>query len=291
MAVYRRGYQRYQGPICGRWHRFMVLPRFAWKRLFQQRLVNLLLIVALIWPLLCAIFIYIGNHADILKSFGPIQSFFTVQGYFFLIFMDVQAVFAVFLAALIGPGLIVPDLANNALPLYFSRPLHRTDYMLARIITLLGMLSLITWLPGLVLFGLQTGMAGRSWFRENWTIGTSIFAGFALWALLASMVALASSAYAKLKVVAGGIVLGFFFLLSGISVMVNGVFGATWGHALNPFWAANRLWYSMLNAKVPTGVKEPQGPDASACLCVLIAMILLLVLVLARKLRPVEVVS
>jgi ABC-2 type transport system permease protein len=285
MAVYRRGYQRYRGPICGRWHRFMVLPRFAWQRLFRQRLVILLMIVALIWPLICAIYIYLSNHADMLKSFGPIQNYIKADGNFFLIFMNVQAVFAVFLASLTGPGLIAPDLANNALPLYFSRPLHRADYMLARILTLLGMLSLITWIPGLLLFGLQTGMAGGSWFRENWTIGTGIFAGFALWALLTTMVALASSAYAKLKVVAGGIVLGFFFVLSGISVMVNNVFRATWGHALNPFWAARRLWYAMLD------VEAPPGPGTLACLCMLIAMILLLALVLARKLRPVEVVS
>jgi ABC-2 type transport system permease protein len=286
MAVYRRGYQRYQGPTCGRWHRFMVMPRFAWRRLFQQRLVILLMIVAMIWPLLCAIFIYISNHADMLKSFGPqFQNFIKADGDFFRVFMNVQAVFAVFLASLTGPGLIAPDLANNALPLYFSRPLHRADYMLARIITLLGLLSLITWIPGLALFGLQTGMAGWSWFRENWTIGTSIFAGFALWSLLTCMVALASSAYAKLKVVAGGIVLGFFFVLSGISDIINNVLRSTWGYALNPFWAARRLWCAMLN------VEAAQGPDAPACLCVLIVMILLLGLVLARKLRPVEVIS
>ena len=43
MAVYRRGYQRYQGPITSRWTRFLVLPRFAWRRLFQQRLIALLM--------------------------------------------------------------------------------------------------------------------------------------------------------------------------------------------------------------------------------------------------------
>jgi ABC-2 type transport system permease protein len=286
MSVYRRGYQRYRGPIGGRWHRFMVLPRFAWLRLFRQRLVVLLVIASLIWPLLCAVFVYISNHTDVLKSFGiPFQNFVKVDGNFFLVFMNVQAVFAVFLASLTGPGLIAPDLANNALPLYFSRPLLRMDYLLARLITLWGMLSLITWIPGLLLFGLQTGMADGSWFRENWTIGTSILAGFALWVLLVSLVALASSAYARLKVVAGGIVLGFFFILSGISGMVNNVFRATWGYALNPFWAARRLWYAMLE------VEAPQGPGVMTCLCVLIVMMGLLAFVLERKLRPVEVVS
>ena len=44
MAVYKRGYQRYQGAISGRWTRFMVLPRYAWRRLYQQRLVLVLTI-------------------------------------------------------------------------------------------------------------------------------------------------------------------------------------------------------------------------------------------------------
>ncbi len=130
------------------------------------------MVVALIWPLLCAIFIYISNHAELLKGMGKqFQNFIEVKGNFFIVFMQVQATFAIFLAALAGPGLIAPDLANNALPLYFSRPLSRAEYALARLTTLLGMLSLITWIPGLLLFGMQVGMADGSWFSANWRIG------------------------------------------------------------------------------------------------------------------------
>jgi ABC-2 type transport system permease protein len=286
MAVYRRGYQRYQGPITSRRARFLVLPRFAWRRLFQQRLIALLLVVSLIWPLLCAIFIYISNHAELLKGMGKqFQNFVEVKGNFFIIFMQVQASFAIFLAALAGPGLIAPDLANNALPLYFGRPLSRTEYALGRLTTLFGMLSLITWVPGLLLFGIQVGMADKSWLGANWRIGLGIIAGFAVWILLVSLVALAGSAYAKLRVVAGGIVLGFFFILGGASTMINAVFRSTWGNILSPTWATRRLWYAMLD------VTPPAGPGPVACLLALAALMLLLLLVLERKLRPVEVIS
>jgi len=286
MAVYRRGYQRYQGPIKGRWARFMVLPHFAWRRLYQQRHVLLFTVIAFIWPLLCALFIYLSNNAELLKSMGTqFKDFIAVKGNFFLVFMNVQAVFAVFLAALAGPGLIAPDLANNALPLYFSRPLTRTEYACARLTTLFGMLSVITWIPGLLLFAMQVGMAGGSWFRVNWTIGSGIFIGFAVWILLVSLVALASSAFARLKVVAGGIVLGFFFLLSGASVMINGVFRSTWGYAVNPAWITRRLWYALFD------LDPPSGPGVFACISVILLILLLLALVMERKLRPVEVVS
>ena len=286
MAVYRRGYQRYRGEITSRWKRFLVLPRFAWRRIFQQRLIVLLLVVAMIWPLLCAIFIYISNHVDLLKGFGQqFQNFVEVKGKFFIYFMQVQSSFAILLAALAGPGLIAPDLANNALPLYFSRPLSRAEYVLARLTTLFGILSLITWVPGLVLFGMQVAMAEGTWFYDNWRIGVGIIAGFAVWILLVSLVALAGSAYAKLRVVAGGLVLGFFFVLGGATSMANAVLRSSWGSLFNPTWAMRRLWYSMFN------VDPPAGPGAWACALALAGFMILLLLVLGRKLRPVEVIS
>jgi ABC-2 type transport system permease protein len=286
MAVYRRGYERYQGPLKSHRARFMVLPHFAWRRLYQQRQVILLTVVAMIWPLLCGIFIYLSNNIELLKGLGQqFKDFIQISGNFFLVFMNVQSVFAVFLAAIAGPGLIAPDLGNNALPLYFSRPLTRSEYACARLITLFGMLSTVTWIPGLLLFGIQVGMADGSWFRANWKLGIGIFAGFAIWILMVSFVALASSAYARLKAVAGGCVLAFFFILSGASVMINGVFRSTWGHAINPAWATRRLWYAMLN------VTPPSGPGVIACIAAMLVMLLLLILVLERKLRPVEVVK
>jgi ABC-2 type transport system permease protein len=285
MAVYRQGYRRYAGPLTGRWTRFLVLPRYAWRRLYQQRLVLLLTIVAFVWPLLCAGFIYVTNHAELLYGLDEeLRQVMQVDGQFFSIFMYVQAGFAVFLAALAGPGVIAPDLANNALPLYFSRPLTRWTYALARLTVLVGMLSIITWIPGVVLFGLQVGLAGGAWFRANWTLGPGMIAGFLIWLLVLSLVAMASSAYVKWRVVAGAVSLGFFFILSGVAEMIDNVLRVTWGHIIDPAWTVNRVWCALL------GVEPPTGPGAWASASALAAIILLLVLVIERKLRPVEVV-
>ena len=135
MAVYKRGYTRYTGPLTGAWTRFMVLPRYAWRKLYQQRLVLLLTMAAFVWPILCAGFVYLTNRAELLQGLDKdFRAFIQVNGRFFSIFMYVQGGIAVFLAALAGPGLLAPDLANNALPLYFSRPLTRWSYALARLI-------------------------------------------------------------------------------------------------------------------------------------------------------------
>ena len=286
MAVYKRGYRRYRGSLTGRWARFMVLPRHAWGRLYQQRLVILLTMAAMVWPVLCAGFIYLTNHAELLQGLEQeFRQFIQVDGRFFSIFMYVQAGFAVFLAALAGPGLLAPDLANNALPLYFSRPLSRWNYALARLMVLVGMLSVVTWVPGLLLFGLQVGLAGGWWFRANWTLGAGMVAGFLLWLLVLSLVAMASSAYVKWRVVAAGISLAFFFILSGVAAMINGVFRVTWGHLLDPAWSVNQVWCALL------GVEPPDGPGAWTSALALAVLMLLLAVVIERKLRPVEVVT
>src|SRR4029078_7443408 len=234
MAVFKRGYRRYTGPLHGRWSRFLVLPRYAWRRLYQQRLVLLLTMLAFFWSLLCAGCIYLTNHAELLQGLDrDFRELIQVDGRFFSIFMYVQAGFAVFLAALAGPGLIAPDLANNALPLYFSRPLTRWTYALARLTVLVGMLSIVTWVPGLILFGLQVGLAGGSWFRANWTLGARSVSGFFMWLLTLGLVAMARSACVKWRVVAAAVSLAFFFILAGVAEMIDNVLRVRWGHIID----------------------------------------------------------
>jgi ABC-2 type transport system permease protein len=241
--------------------------------------------VAFVWPLLCAGFVYLTNHVELLQGLEPeFRAFIQVNGSFFAIFMYVQGVCAIFLAALAGPGLLAPDLANNALPLYFSRPLTRWSYALARLTVIVGMLSVITWIPGLILFLLQVGLAGGWWFVANWTLGVGVVAGFLLWLVVLGLVAMASSAYVKWRVVASAVTLAFFFILSGVSAMIDAVFRVTWGHILDPAWAVNRVWRGLL------GVDPPEGPGVGASMVALAAFVLVLVVVIERKLRPVEVV-
>jgi ABC-2 type transport system permease protein len=286
MAVHKRGYSRYRGPITGHWARLMVVPRFAWERLLAQRLVVICLLAAMVWPLLCAGFIYVVNHSELWPGLpSGLRSALKINGNFFLVFMNGQSVFVLMLAALAGPGLIAPDLANNALPLYLSRPISRPEYVLAKLLVLTGLLSLVSIAPALLLFLLQAGMGGWSWFSANWTLGAGVMGGFLIWILLASMVALASSAYVRWRLVAGALVLGFFFVLSGVAQMVNMVFRVTWGALLDPYRAAYRIWCFLLS------VDPPEGLGLTESAAALVVMALLLVLVLERKLRPVEVVS
>jgi len=285
MAVYRRGYQRYQGKIEGRWTRFLVLPRFSWKIMFQQRIVVLLLTASFGFPILCAVFVYLSHNMDLLNLVGPLPGFLEINDGFFMTFMSAQKTFAIFLAALTGAGLIAPDLANNALQLYFSRPLTRLDYALGRLAALIGLLSLITWIPCLALFLLQAAMAGGGWGVANLRLCLAPFAGFLLWIFLVALASLVSSAWVKLRPLAGSLILGFFFILNGMAAIVNGVFRGTLGHLLNPSWIVERIVRALI------GTETPEGPGAAAAVFAYLVIVVLLIFILERKLRPVEVVS
>jgi ABC-2 type transport system permease protein len=286
MAVYKRGYQRYQGTLTTHWTRVLAFPRFAWRRLAEQRLVAIVLMASFFWPLLCAGFIYLSNHSELWEAIGPgLARLLEINGNFFLVFINVQSFFAMVLAALAGPGLVAPDLANNALPLYFSRPLSRLDYVVSRLLVLAGMLSLVTWVPGLLLFFMQAGMARSGWLWTNWRLGVGLAAVTAIWVLLLSLVALASSAYVRWRVIAGALVLGFFFVLAGVAALLNAVLRVEWGSVLDPGRTIGQIWCSIV------GMEGKHGLGTFESSVALIVTAALLCWVLERKLRPVEVVS
>jgi ABC-2 type transport system permease protein len=287
MAVYRRGYQRYTEGLTSHAARMMVIPRFSWERMLEQKFVVILIVIAMFWPLLCAGFIYLANHSELWQGFGGgFKKFLTIDGKFFAVFMNAQSVYALILASVAGPGLIAPDLANNALPLYFSRPLTRGDYIWSRMIVLLGLLSIVSIVPGMLLFGMQVGMAGGDWFWKNWNLGLAILIGFAMYISVVSLVALTSSAYVKWRVVAGALVLAFFFLLTGAAEMVNEIFRVDWGSTFNPAYAMNMVWFWLLDLDIPDNKPQPLE-----CAIFLFALTAGLLALLARKLRAVEVVK
>ena len=161
MAVYKRTYKGYAGSLTPEWSRFLILPRYSYSRLFQSKFLLLFLAGCFFFPLAAALFIYLAHNLSFLKTFN-IQAgeLLEINPRFFLYFCDFQGAMAYLLTAFVGPSLISPDLTNNALPLYFSRPFTRAEYLAGKMSVLLILLSLITWIPGLILFAIQGDLAG-----------------------------------------------------------------------------------------------------------------------------------
>jgi ABC-2 type transport system permease protein len=285
MAVYKRSYSTYAGPLTNPRTRFLVLPRYSYERLFQSRFLTGFLVACLFMPLGCAGYIYLVNNLGVFASMGvPAPSFLKIDGDFFRFFMNFQGVLAYILTALIGPTLIAPDLANNALPTYFSRPFTRTEYLVGKISVLFILLSLITWIPGVMLFGLQVSQAGGDWLSAHWYILRAIVLGHFAWILLLSLLSVALSAWVKWKVVAGALILGVFGIGAGLAQIINSILRTDYGSMIDLSRIMYTIWSDQLNIETSTGLEPFEAWIGFIAVCVVC------LLMVERKIRPKEIV-
>jgi ABC-2 type transport system permease protein len=107
------------------------------------------------------------------------------------------------------------------------------------------LLSLVTWVPGLLLFFFQVSLEGVGWLWSNFWIAGSIFVGSMVWIVLLALVSLAVSAWVKWRVVASGALLGFFFIPSAFGEIVNNLFLTRVGHLISLGALMNNIWLGL----------------------------------------------
>jgi hypothetical protein len=129
MAVYKKTYRPYDGELTGSWRRLLVIPRYAFEDLNRSRFLTIFFLASFIYPLVCALIIYVRHNASALTLLGAqgADRFIAINVVFFMSLLGWQSMLALFLASFIGPGQISPDLANNALSLYLARPFSRAE--------------------------------------------------------------------------------------------------------------------------------------------------------------------
>ena len=241
MAVYKRRYNSYTGAVTREWSRFFVLTRFAFADLFKSRFFVILLILCFIPCLFFAGYIFVANNKTV-QLFMQVRGndLFKVESEYFIVMLMAQTQAAFLLNCWVGPVLISGDLTNGALPLFLSRPFSRADYVLGKLSVLGLLLSAITWIPCLLLFGLQAGLAKDGWIWPHLWMVVPIVTCSAIWILMLSLISLAVSAWVKLRIVATGVIFIAFFVPAGLGAMFNAIMGSRWGALLN-FWDLHRL--------------------------------------------------
>jgi len=234
MAVYKRRYNPYAGSLTPEWSRFFVLTRYAFADLFKARFFIVLLVLSLVPILFFAGYIFIANNKTV-QLLMQVRSadLFSVEAQYFVVIMMVQTQAAFLLNCWVGPVLIAGDLTNGALPLFLSRPFSRADYVLGKFTVLGFLLSGVTWVPGLLLFSLQAGLAGNGWIWSHLWMIIPIILCSAIWILMLSLISLAVSAWVKLRIVATGVIFISFFIPAGLGEMFNAIMSTYWGRLLN----------------------------------------------------------
>jgi ABC-2 type transport system permease protein len=202
-VIHDIGYQRYAGPRLGRRYVFASLyvhglraafglGRSAKAKIFPWLLIG---IVGLVAVIVTAVKAQIGE---------------TLLTY--MQFADAMSWLIIFFVAVVGPELVSRDLGTGVLPLYFSRPLRRSDYAFARLAALVSAVWLLLGGPQLLMF------AGNAFATDDgmtgvWNELTDLAPGLlyaAVWALVYGGVALlVGSMTGKRAFAAGGIVAVF----------------------------------------------------------------------------------
>lgn len=285
MAVYRRTYTSYAGPLTPAWSRCLVLFRYSRKSLFRSKFQTGLFVLCFFFPLACLIMIYLANNLSFLESFGGGNDIFKIDNKFFFFFMDVQGVLAFVLTAFTGPGLISPDLSNGALPLYFCRPFSRAEYVLGKASVLAILLSQITWMPGLVLFIVQSSLAGPVWAWDHLWIAGSIVLSSLIWIAILSLLAMALSAWVKWRIVAGALLLAVLFFGAGFSHAINAVMRTESGYFINILYLMASVWTSLFRIDSDRAISAPQAWVALLTYCAICLALLV------RKVRAFEVIK
>ena len=287
MAVHKRSYRGYAGDLTAAWSRDLIVTRYAFKNVFSSRLLTAFFVICFFYPLGCAIAIYLNENLRVLSALN-IRALIEVNGLFFFTFLNVQLAMAFILTAFVGPGLISPDLANNALPLYLCRPFSRAEYVVGKMAVLVTLLSLITWIPGLLLFLIQASLAGIAWLAANLWIAAAIFLGSAIQILVLCLLSLALSAWIKRKLAAGAALLGVFFFGAGLGTAINAVMSTRMGNLLNVGELLTSVEVNLFRV-VETG-RATHVPADFAWLA-LLAMCAFCLMLIERKVRAYEVVK
>lgn len=309
MAVYEHLYGAYEGESHTSWSRFLVIPRYALREVFKSKLFTTIFILCFIYPLIATIIVYLHHNANALALLQiNVRELLPIDASFFRTFLEVQGAFAFILTVLVAPPLISRDLSNNALPLYLSRPLSRAEYVLGKMTVVAFLLSLVTWIPGIILFFFQASLAGVAWLWSNLWMIASIVLGSMVWIILLSLLALAVSSLVKWRVVASGALLGMFFVPSAFGQIINQLFLTRAGHLISMWATMNSIWLGLfglferetgrITGKVVHPIYDGQFLDIAllepplwASWLVIIAVCGICVWLLSYKVRAYEVIK
>ena len=291
MAVYKRTYKAYSGPLTPAWSRFTVLSRYGLSTLFSSRPFTAYTVLCFGPFLIGLAYIYIVHSTAaqaLLKIGGAMPG--TVNNLWFLSFLSVEAAMGFVLAAWGGPGMITKDFANHSVQLYLSRPISRTEYLFGKVSVLAALLSATTWIPALLLFFVKAELQGHGWLWENLWLAGSILLACLIWIAMISLVSMAVAVWVKWRIAATALMLGIFFLLPALGGILSAILRTRWGSLINFTHMISIVWAHLFRLKAVE--RHSSGFDAVPLWTAWASLLLLCAAcfwLLNRKLRAREV--
>lgn len=212
-VIHDLGYRGYDGPRLGRaqivraltWHSF----RSSWGigRGVKAKIVPVLAFIVMCLPAFVNAFAVNRGNA---RLFGYDVYTPTLRVLVVVIFIAAQA-----------PELVSRDLRSRVLPLYFSRPLRRGDYPLAKYLALTAALLILVEVPLLILYAgtIVSAKNGHGVWTETQALIPGLGIGV-LWAVLMAAIGLVLASLSGRRAYATGIVAITCFLLWTLAMLL-----------------------------------------------------------------------
>jgi ABC-type transport system involved in multi-copper enzyme maturation permease subunit len=289
LSVFKHEYRAYTGPVTSLPSRIVVLARYALAEAWSSKITWGLFIASMIPIVVYLVVIYLTNNpiarALILRgSSGGLD----INASFFLKVLSSQCWLALVLTAWIAPRLVSFDLADNALPILLSHPISRFGYVLGKFIALFWCLSLVTWVPALLLFAYQGYTSPLPWVGANLRVAFGLLAGSVLWIALLSILGLALSSWVKWRMVATGCIFAAVLIPAGVGGVASAILRTKWGLLLNLPVMMSQLWRRLMG--IPDSIRIGRGLPNIAIAAMLLLICLVCVFMLNARIRAREVV-
>lgn len=280
MPIHDQSYRRYGGGRTSPGRAWTVIAWAGIRNMIRKRAFIGLLLFAWMPFVVRAVQIYLSANFPQMAMIAPTAQTFRE-------FLEQQDFFVFVVTIYVGAGLIASDRRANALQIYLSKPLLRSEYIAGKAAILFTFLMLVTWLPAILLLLVQVMFAGSFAFvSKNLFLFPAITVAALLQVLLATFTMLALSSLSKSSRFVA-------ILYAGIIFFTGAIYGAMYAIT----GGSTKLSYLWLTANLTQVVDvifrlTPRyATPWPVSLTVLIGLIVLSISVLERRVRGVEVVT
>jgi ABC-2 type transport system permease protein len=279
MPIHDQSYRHYGGGKAPGGRAWTVIAAAGIRNFLRRR--------AFIGWMLFALIPFFGRAIQFWGSANlPTMSALAPSASTFRDFLGQQDFFVFVITIWVGAGLIANDRRANALQIYLSKPLMRSEYIFGKLAVLATFLLLVTLVPAMLLLLLKVAFDGSMRFlTANLFLLPAIVVGSLIQVALASFTMLALSSLSKSARYVAILYVGITFFTSAIYGVLYAITGSS-----------RIAWIGVTNNLVQVvDVVFRQTPRYQTpwqvCLLVIIGLIAVSISVLERRVRGVEVVT
>jgi ABC-2 type transport system permease protein len=279
MPIHDQGYRRYGGRRAPHGQTWWVIARAGIMNMLRQRRFLGLLLFAWSPFIVRAVQLYVASNFQQ-------ASFLAASAETFREYLGQQSIFVFFVTIFVGAGLIANDRRANALQIYLSKPLARTEYIVGKLVTLVVFLVGVTWVPAMLLLVLQIMFAGSTAFVAR---NLYLFPAITLYSLAqvftSAFAMLALSSMSKSSRFVGVMYAGIIFFTAAMYNAVRAMTGSSAFAWLSPQDCLEIIGNAIF--RVRSGYVIPVPVAVLSLVVIIVGSIA----ILERRVRGVEVVT